>query len=57
MNITYNQMFEAARAGYPVRVMVNGEYYDIKTDANKKDGDKNDYKNICRFSEGFDRTI
>lgn len=27
--ITYNQMFEAARVGYPVRVVINGETYNF----------------------------
>lgn len=27
--ITYNQMFNAARAGYPVRVVINGETYNF----------------------------
>ena len=42
MNITYNQMFEAARAGYPVRVVINGETYNFiaDDDAGKKEGEK-----------------
>lgn len=39
MNITYNQMFEAARAGYPVRVVVNGEVYELVLD-DMKEGEK-----------------
>lgn len=40
MTITIEMILDAIRAGYPVEVIVNGETYDIKTDANKKDGDK-----------------
>lgn len=35
--ITYNQMFNAARAGYPVRVVINGETYNFILE-DKKEG-------------------
>lgn len=40
MTITIEMLLDAIRAGYPVRVMVNGEYYDIETNADKKEGKK-----------------
>lgn len=42
MTITIEMLLDAIRAGYPVRVMVNGEYYDIETDADKKEGAENE---------------
>ena len=40
MTITIETILDAIRAGYPVEVIVNGERYDIKTDADKKEGEK-----------------
>lgn len=36
MTITIEMLLDAIRAGYPVEVIVNGEHYDIETDADKK---------------------
>ena len=43
--ITYEQMFAAARAGYPVRVVVNGEEYALilDDDVEKEGSAKNGY--------------
>lgn len=40
MTITIEMLLDAIRAGYPVEVIVNGEHYDIKPDADKKEGKK-----------------
>lgn len=40
MTITIETILDAIRAGYPVYVVVNGETYDIKPDADKKEGKK-----------------
>lgn len=42
MNITLEQIQAAIDAGYPVYVVVNGEHYDIETDADKKEGAENE---------------
>ena len=42
MNITIEQIKQEARAGYPVRVVINGETYNFiaDDDAGKKEGEK-----------------
>lgn len=42
MTITIEMLLDAIRAGYPVEVIINGERYDIKTDADKKEGAENE---------------
>ena len=40
MEITTKQIDEAIKAGYPVTIIINGEYYDYEPDSNEKENTK-----------------
>lgn len=42
MTITIETILDAIRAGWDVSVNINGEHYDIETDADKKEGAENE---------------
>lgn len=40
MEITLKQMREAIKAGYPVTILINGEYYDFKDEERTNDDEE-----------------